>query len=299
VSETPSSKKDFEQFRKSGLPAGATWSIGMGFVNARNRVAGVLVRAGVRPNHLTIAGFLFSIVVGACFVMGAGHHALYERVIPGVGRSGWPLVAALFLVLAGACDMLDGAVARLGQVGTRFGGVLDSTLDRFSDIAIYLGICIHFTYKANVTYAVLAVLAMCNGYMISYVKARAEDYVDDCSVGYWLRGERTAGLLQAALVSHVPAWLWLQGISPLFTVAARLRHARSEIRRLDAGEPPREVPAPRGLLAAIRSGRYPRGSTAYDVITACAAGFFVIAPWVHPFFYGGSDPLRRLLQYLL
>jgi CDP-diacylglycerol--glycerol-3-phosphate 3-phosphatidyltransferase len=299
VSETPSSNKDFEQFRKSGLPAGATWSIGMGFVNARDRVAGALVRAGVRPNHLTVAGFVFSFVVGVCFVIGAGHHAPYERIVSGVARSWWPLTAALFLVLAGACDMLDGAVARLGSAGSRFGGVLDSTLDRLSDIAIYLGVCIHFAYQANVTYAALAVLAMCNGYMISYVKARAEEYVDDCSVGFWLRGERTAGLLQAALVSHVPAWLWLQGVAPLFTIAARLRHARDEIRRLDTGEPPREIRRPRGILASIRSGHYPRGSTAYDVIAACATAFFLCAPWLHPFFYGGSDPLRRLLEFVL
>lgn len=299
MTETPSPNKDFDQFRQSGLPAGATWSIGMGFIHARDRLASVLVRAGVRPNHLTVTGFLLSIAVGACFVIGAGHHAPYERMVSGVARSYWPMVAAFLLVLTGACDMLDGAVARLGQAGSRFGGVLDSTLDRLSDIAIYLGVCIHFAYQGNVTYATLAVLAMCNGYMISYVKARAEEYVNDCTVGYWLRGERTAGLLLAALVSHVPAWLWLQGISPLLTIAARLRHAHDEIGRLDAGLPPRDIRKPRGILASIRSGRYPRGSTAYDVVTACAFAFFFFVPWVHPFFYGGSDPLRRLLQYVL
>lgn len=290
--------KDFERLRKSGLLAGGSRAIGAVFVWARTALARGLVRLGVRPNHITVAGFGITLFAAVCFVAGAGHHAPYEGPVPGVFPSLWPLAAALFLLLAGACDMLDGAVARQGNSGTPFGGVLDSTLDRLSDIAVYLGMAIHFAYYGNVTYTALAVAAMCNGYMISYVKARAEDLIDDCSVGYWLRGERCAGLLLACLCFHVPAWLWLQATAPLGTVARRLWHAYRELQ--DEGRASRRAAGERsGLLRAIRHGDTPRGSVAYDVVTGLAIAFFVFAPWVSPFFYGGTDPLRAGLSRLM
>ncbi|UCG15148.1 MAG: CDP-alcohol phosphatidyltransferase family protein [Phycisphaerales bacterium] len=292
--------EDFDRFRRSGMAAGATKAIGTAFANARTRVAAVLVRLGARPNHVTVAGFLITLVAAGCFVVGTGHHAPYERAVQGVAQSYWPLLAALFLILAGACDMLDGAVARLSGGGSAFGGVLDSTLDRFSDIAVYLGMCIHFAGIGNLTYATLAVVAMCNGYMISYVKARAEDFVDDCSVGYWLRGERCAGLVLASLCSHVPAWLWLQATTPLATVVRRLWHTHSKLREADGRTRRQSAPAaPPGIVLSILRGETPRGSAAYDLVSLITIGWFVAAPWVHPFFYGGSDPLRRILSPIL
>ncbi len=291
-------EKDFERFRKSGLLAGGSRAIGTVFVRARTALARGLVRLGARPNHITVAGFGITLFAAACFVVGAGHQAPYEGPTAGVGQSLWPVAAALFLLLAGACDMLDGAVARQGNSGTPFGGVLDSTLDRLSDIAVYLGMAIHFAYYGNVTYTVLSVAAMCNGYMISYVKARAEDLIDDCSVGYWLRGERCGGLLLACLCFHVPAWLWLQATTPLGTVARRLWHAHRVLR--DGGRSPVRSTSDRpSLLRAIWRGDTPRGSIAYDVVTGVAIAFFVFAPWIWPFFYGGTDPLRAALLRLM
>ena len=203
--------------------------------------------------------------------------------------SDWPWWAVLFLFLAGACDMLDGAVARIGQSGTPFGGVLDSTVDRLSDIVVYLGMCIHFAWIGNVTYAALAVIAMANGYMISYVKARAEDVIDDCSVGYWLRGERCAGLLLASIVCHLPAWLWVQAVAPVFTIARRIHHAYRELTRppdqtTDASD--RAAPdAKEGWFRRILRGDTPRGSIPYDILTFGSIGFFTVAPWIFPFFY--------------
>ena len=296
---SPTSGKDFERFRRSGMTTGTTHAIGAGFVAARTRVASFLIRLGVRPNHVTLAGFAVTLLAAGCFVVGAGHHAPYEQAIAGVPRSFWPLLAAMFLILAGACDMLDGAVARLGSSGTKFGGVLDSTLDRLCDIAVYLGMGIHFAWIGNVTYVTLAVLAMCHGYMISYVKARAEEYVDDCSVGYWLRGERVAGLLIACLCFHLPAWLWLQATAPVGTVLRRLWHAHAVLRAEARGEPVRPATARKGVLSAILRGDCPRGSVAYDLVTGTTIVSYVVAPWIHPFFYGGSDPLRSLLSGVL
>ena len=116
----------------------------------------------------------------------------------------------MLLILAGACDMLDGAVARVGRMGTKAGGVLDSSVDRVSDLALYLGCFLHFVIitPASATYALLAAVGLCCGMLISYVKARAESEIPDCSVGYWLRGERFAAMLIGCLCGHVPAVLW-------------------------------------------------------------------------------------------
>ncbi len=298
MTDLPNPNEDFTNLRKSGLSTGTTKSIGMGFVHARTWIAARLVRLGVRPNHLTMTGFAITLGAAVCFAFGAGDHAPYESAVEGVRRSYWPLWAAVFLILSSACDMLDGAVARLGNFGTPFGGVLDSTLDRCSDIATHLGICIYFTYHGNVTYMALAVLAMTNGYMISYVKARAEDLIDDCTVGYWLRGERCAGMILACLCSHVPAYLWVQAISPAFTVARRLHHT---YRVLTRG--PEAASAPthdrkRGLVATFLRGCTTRGSVHYDVVTFAIIAMFVVAPWIHPCFYGTTDPLRSLLTWL-
>ena len=134
----------------------------------------------------------------------------------------WPALAALFLFAAFACDMLDGAVARVGHLGSRSGAVLDSAVDRFSDMAIYLACALHFALlpQPNVTYQLLAVLALCNGVLISYIKARAENMIEDCTVGYWLRGERCAALLIGCTFGHMPAVLWADGgIRGLYGVA--------------------------------------------------------------------------------
>jgi CDP-diacylglycerol--glycerol-3-phosphate 3-phosphatidyltransferase len=298
MSDPPNPNKDFTNLRRSGLSAGTTKSIGMGFVNTRNWIATRLVRLGVRPNHLTVTGFVITLGAAACFAFGAGDHAPYESAVEGVRRSYWPLLAAVFLILSNACDMLDGAVARIGNSGTPFGGVLDSTLDRCSDIATHLGICLFFAYHGNVTYMALAFLAMTNGYMVSYVKARAEDLIDDCTVGYWLRGERCAGMVLACLCSHVPAYLWIQAISPAFTVLARLRHAYRALTRGPAVADPPPRDARRGVLARFRHGYTTRGTVPYDMVTFGCIASFTVAPWIHPFFYGTTDPLRSLLTWL-
>ncbi len=109
--------------------------------------------------------------------------------------SWYPLAALAWLFVAAACDMLDGAVARSGNLHSRFGAVLDSTVDRFSDIAIWGACALYFAAAGNVTYCLLTFLALSNTFLISYVKARAEDLIPDCSVGFWQRGERFFAIL--------------------------------------------------------------------------------------------------------
>ncbi|MFH1749134.1 MAG: CDP-alcohol phosphatidyltransferase family protein [Planctomycetota bacterium] len=291
--------RDFKDLRASGESAGTSHIIGSGFVAAREVVAAILIRLGITPNILSFVGFLFTCGAGYCLARGASQQLAY--FYSGAGPVGWwPLWAAVMLILSGACDMLDGAVARQGRMSSSFGAILDSSLDRFSDMAIYLGCALHFAMSGNLTYQFLALIAMCNAFLISYIKARAEEIIEDCGVGYWLRGERFAAILIACLCGHVPAVLWQQAILPAFTVWRRLRHAYLSAQALDGhGKKPRSGPAP-GWRGWVQFGRHPRGSLTYDLVTGLNIAYIIFAARIWPELLAlgkWADPLGRLLGH--
>ncbi len=293
----PAGTKDFRALRESGEHSGASLRIGGAFVRARDRVARRLIALGLTPNHVTLIGFGVTVGAAYCLARGASQQVPYFRFHAGpVGW--WPALAAVFLILAGACDMLDGAVARVGKLGTRAGGVLDSSVDRFSDMALYLGCFLHFATitPANLTYQVLAVLALCCGVLISYVKARTENMIADCSVGYWLRGERFAAVLIGCIFGHMPAVLWQMSISCFFTVWRRMSYAYCAVSAADSGRtPPPRGPAP-AWYGALQLWRRPRGSLGYDVVTGTHIAYIIFAPLVWPVLLAVgeyADPLRR------
>jgi CDP-diacylglycerol--glycerol-3-phosphate 3-phosphatidyltransferase len=291
--DTPSG--DFAALEASGDRPGYTKLVGMGFGLARDSLAGVLVRLGVTPNCLTIAGFLVTLGAAACLAAGAGD-TFGRPVLAGQGY--WCLAAGALLFVAGGCDMLDGAVARIGGQSTPFGAVLDSSLDRVSDIVLYVAMVGHFAARGNLTYSVLAVVALANTFLISYVKARAEDLIEDCTVGWWQRGERHVALLTGAFSSHMPMMLWQQATLPLLTVLRRLNHARQVLQARQRGlpDPPKGPPAGRRRL--LYPWRYPRGSIPFDILASVNLATVLFGPWLFPFFYGRSDPLRTLIDHL-
>jgi phosphatidylglycerophosphate synthase len=194
--------------------------------------------------------------------------------------------------------MLDGAVARLGNMTTRFGKILDSVFDRFSDMAIYIGCAWYFAWQHNVTYQLLAVLALCHACLISYSRARAENIIPDCSVGYWLRGERFAAVLIGCATGHVPAVLWQQATSPFFTVVRRVSYSARVLGAMSTqGVLPVSGPAP-GWRGRLQLWRHPRGSVSYDLVTGFNIAYIVVAPLIWPALLATgdwADPLARIL----
>ena len=285
---------DFRRLREAGETGGASLAIGASVGAARDALARGLVALGATPNRITVAGFLVTGAAGYCLARGAGHQVPYLHVSPGAA-SWWPALAAAFLLVSGACDMLDGAVARIGNMRTRFGAILDSTLDRFSDMAIFLGCGLHFAAAGNLTGQVLAAVALCNAFLISYVKARAEAVIEDCSVGYWLRGERFAAVLLGCATGHMMAVLWQLALLPLLTVWRRIDYARRAVAAIDRGLPlPPRGPVP-GWLGYVQLWRRPRGSISYDVVTGTNIAYIVVGPWLCPVVAGQeswADPLR-------
>ncbi|KKL58505.1 hypothetical protein LCGC14_2224700 [marine sediment metagenome] len=265
-------------------------SIGHGFSVARDFLARGLVAAGVTPNMLTLAGLALTIAAGACIALGAGGKLAWtlDAGAPNAyTANAYLLLAGVLLVACCAADMLDGAVARIGGKGSTFGAFLDSTLDRFSDFAIYLGIAFYFVCRGNVTYTLLPMGAIFAGLMISYTRARAEDLIDHCTVGYWQRGERMAAILIAIFAHNIPALLWQQALLPMLTVWARIDYTRRVAGGGKVVLDPRESPRP---LDRLKLWRYPRMTVPYDLVTAVNIGWLIFVR-IDPV----ADPLGKLL----
>jgi CDP-diacylglycerol---glycerol-3-phosphate 3-phosphatidyltransferase len=145
-----------------------------------------LARHRVHPNLLTTLGFLVTASSGFAF------HQHHVRT------------AGLLILLGGLFDILDGRVARLTGLGSKFGAFYDSTLDRISEVVVYLGILsLYNDYRqelGDVGMIYLVTLAMAGSLMISYTRARAEALGLDCKVGLMARAERVVLIGGAALL---------------------------------------------------------------------------------------------------
>jgi hypothetical protein len=132
--------------------------------------------------------------------------------------------------------------------------------------------------------------------MISYIKARAEDIIPDCSVGFWQRGERTFAVLVAALMGHVQFLLWQQAILPLLTVVRRLTYTRQYLHAAAAGLPLPSTAVPTGWRKWVMLWRHPRGSIGFDIATGFNILLLLFAPMLIRWFYLDADPLGVLLR---
>ncbi len=250
-------------------------AIGTSIASARNGVARCLIAMGVTPNVLTVAGTLLTLCAAVCFAAGIAW------------ETAWLYAAGGFLLGSCACDMLDGAVARIGKQTTRFGAMLDSTMDRLSDFAIFAGISMGYALKPvpNYTFVLAAQVAFFNGFMISYTRARAEDLIESCSVGFWQRGERMAAVLIATFAANLGALIVQQAILPFFTAGRRLLHTRRSL----ADRPGCADPRSGGWAETIQIWRWPRMSIPYDITCAAMIAWLLFARFDWP------DPLGALL----
>jgi CDP-diacylglycerol---glycerol-3-phosphate 3-phosphatidyltransferase len=157
------------------------------------RLASALGRLPVTPNQVTVAGMLATFVAGA--LAGFGHL----------------LAAGVVLAVSGTFDVLDGALARATKRSYPYGAFLDSTTDRYSEGAVYVGIAAYFLWHPgpNVRLQVLAaVFALAGSYLVSYVRARAQSLGFHCDVGLFARPERVVATV-AGLVLGEPVLTWV------------------------------------------------------------------------------------------
>ena len=135
------------------------------------------------------------------------------------------MLAGVIMIVANIFDFIDGKVAHITNTVSRFGAFWDSTLDRFSDIALFLGLIYLYADLRRTDYVMVAALAMMFSIMTSYARARAESLIEKCKVGFMERPERIVLFLIGALHRiRMAAVLWVILILSIVTVANRIHY---------------------------------------------------------------------------
>lgn len=176
-------------------------------------VARSLHRMGVSADTLTIIGLLLAAAAG---------WMIFRSQL---------FLAGILLAVSGIFDMLDGAVARASGKSSRFGGILDSSLDRYGDGFVFGGIFFYAWVHARPDMALLALLSWIGAFSISYVRARAECEIGSCRVGFWERGERIGFLAAGLLAGNLAFVVYVLGLGTHWTVFQRMRLAQWTLSR--------------------------------------------------------------------
>jgi CDP-diacylglycerol--glycerol-3-phosphate 3-phosphatidyltransferase len=164
------------------------------------------VALGIHPNTLTLIGVLIN--VGAAWALGRDHF----------------LLAGVIMIVANIFDFIDGKVAQITNTVSRFGAFWDSTLDRFSDIALFLGLIYLYSDLRRTDYVMVAALGLMFSIMTSYARARAESLIEKCKVGFMERPERIVLFMIGAFTNRMAAVLWVILILSIVTVANRIHY---------------------------------------------------------------------------
>ena len=181
-----------------------TGAIGTGSKWLLDKIVGVLAATGVNPNFLTFLGLVVNFVAAANFALGNFR------------------IGALIIFFAGFLDILDGQVARRQNRVTAFGAFYDSTLDRYADMALYMGLLVYYSVSGRTPYVVLAAVATAGSVMVSYARARAESLIPLCKVGFMERPERLVLLIIGGLMNRMGAVLWVIAVISTITVIDRI-----------------------------------------------------------------------------
>ncbi|NOX37482.1 MAG: CDP-alcohol phosphatidyltransferase family protein [Calditrichaeota bacterium] len=182
--------------------------IQQGFLKLIDPVIDLIVQFNVHPHFFTVLGLVLSGVSAYFFATGDLR------------------MGGMFVLLGGICDILDGKIARRSGLSSKFGALLDSSLDRYAEMFMYLGIGIYFVREGNPATSMMVFLALGGSLMVSYVRARAEGLGYDCKVGLMQRPERIVyigfGAILHALILEIV--IWMVAILANFTAFQRMQH---------------------------------------------------------------------------
>ena len=183
------------------------------FAGWLNAIAGFFNRIGLKPNTITVIGVIGNIIAG---------------VLVAFDKLTWGGLLVLFVV---PLDALDGSLARLRGEESHFGAFFDSVTDRYSEIALYGGLLIHFLHLNNWRGAILVFFAALGSVMVSYVRARAESLGFSAKVGLLTRAERYIVLLPGIIFHYPEISLWILAIMTHFTALQRFFYVRKQVEK--------------------------------------------------------------------
>lgn len=175
-----------------------------------------MIKMGITPNMVTTIGFVGNVVAAFLFI----HASQLMPISMGFSWIGW---GGAILLFSGLFDMMDGRLARLGNMSTTFGAFWDSTLDRYSELFSLFGITLFLMTASGIWAGVITFLALVGSIMVSYVRARAEGLGIECKVGLMQRPERVVVTAFAAIITGLTSNLWwLIGGMTLIAVLANI-----------------------------------------------------------------------------
>jgi CDP-diacylglycerol--glycerol-3-phosphate 3-phosphatidyltransferase len=211
----------------------------------------------IHPNILTLIGVLIN--VAAAWALGRDRF----------------LLAGVIMIVANIFDFIDGKVAHLTNTVSRFGAFWDSTLDRFSDIALFLGLIYLYADLRRTDYVMVAALAMMFSIMTSYARARAESLIEKCKVGFMERPERIVLFMIGAFTDRMAAVLWVILVLSIVTVANRIHYTYLALN--DRPMPTGSNPASRIFWRAF-FWRDDRATLPYDMWVIAILAFIWLTP---------------------
>src|SRR5690242_3555405 len=192
-----------------------TRAIGFGCNKIIRLIVRGLALSKIHPNVLTFIGLVINVAAATLLAVGRFR------------------VAGFVIIFAGLFDMVDGRVARETNRVTRFGGYFDSVLDRYSDLCLLIGLLVYYGTINRPPYVVLTAVAMTASVMISYARARAENIIPTCKVGFLERPERVVLLILGALFDRMAPVLWVIAVLGNLTVIHRLIFTYGETKNLE------------------------------------------------------------------
>ncbi len=197
-----------------------TFTRGIGWFCGKiiEKIVGALALSRIHPNVLTFLGLVINIWAAVLFAAGRFK------------------AAGVVVIGAGLFDMVDGRVARETNRVTRFGGFFDSVLDRYSDLALFMGLLVYYASINRFFYIVLTAIVMTGSVMVSYTRARAECTIPKCKVGFLERPERVVLIIIGALFDRMAPVLWVIALLSNLTVIHRMIYTWQETRRLEEAQ---------------------------------------------------------------
>lgn len=225
-------KKSMFNIFRDALQQGIYWVI--------NPFVRLLIKIGFTPNTVTTIGLLGNMAAAALFAV-AGFRAQED------GGMHWSLIwiAGVVVISSSLFDMLDGQVARLGNMVSRFGAFYDSVLDRYCELLTLGAISFYLISIVAPAWALVTFLALVGSIMVSYTRARAEGIGVECKVGFMQRPERVVVTALASIIAGVvgetgsdEAAVLILGIAMAviaalanLTAFARIAHTKKELKK--------------------------------------------------------------------
>jgi len=240
----------------AGKPLTFTGAIGAACMLPLRGIISVCVALRIHPNTLTLIGVLIN--VAAAWALGFAHFRLAFAIM---------LVANIF-------DFIDGKVAHILGLQSEFGAFWDSTLDRFSDLALLTGLIFLYSKLHRSDYVMIAALTLIFSIMTSYARARAESLVEKCKVGFMERPERIVLFMIGAITNRMAGVLWVVLVLSILAVANRIYYTYLALNT-------RPMPSKQGLAGMFTRAFFwtdDRATIPYDIWVIAILAFVWLVP---------------------